>query len=247
MGLEGWRQLGIASNQTLAEPAASPPPRPGPARRSHQPAIIVIAVAAVILVIGSVVAIATHHSSPTNWAGTLDDPAFHKPEFVLTDDTGHRYDFDQRTRGQLTLLYFGYTHCPDFCPITMDTIAGALADLPGRAVTVVFVTTDPARDTVPVLHKWLGEFDTDFVGLTGTLAQVQAAQKAAGVSVAIADKPDKKGNYAVGHAASVLAYTPDGLQHLSYPYPTTQDDWVHDIPLILGVKAWNQVPAAGAG
>ena len=74
-----------------------------------------------------------NRSSPTTWQGTLDDPAFHKPEFVLTDDTGHPYDFDQRTKGQLTLLYFGYTHCPDFCPITMDTLSGALADLPGQA------------------------------------------------------------------------------------------------------------------
>ena len=82
----------------------------------------------------------------------------------------------------------------------------------------------------------------DFVGLTGTPGPTGAAQKAAGVSVAIPDKPDKNGNYTVGHAASVLAYTPDGLQHLSYPYPKTQADWVHDIPRILSVKAWQQEP-----
>ena len=118
----------------------------------------------------------------------------------------------------------------------MDTISGALADLPDKPVTVVFVTTDPSRDTPAVLHKWLGNFNGSFVGLTGTPAQLAAAQKAAGVSVAIADKPDKHGNYQVGHAASVLAYTPDGLQHLSYPFGTTQSDWVHDIPQILGVE-----------
>ncbi len=204
---------------------------------------VAIGVVALLLLGGTAVAAMVNRSSPTTWQGTLDTPAFHKPEFTLTDDTGHPYDFDQRTKGQLTLLYFGYTHCPDFCPITMDTISGALADLPDKPVTVVFVTTDPSRDTPAVLHKWLGNFSGSFVGLTGTPAQLAAAQKAAGVSVAIADKPDKDGNYQVGHAASVLAYTPDGLQHLSYPFGTTQSDWVHDIPQILGVKAWNRTAA----
>jgi len=206
---------------------------------------VAIAVVAVVLVVASVVAGLANRSSSPTWQGTLDQPAFHKPEFVLTDDSGQRYDFDQRTKGQLTLLYFGYTHCPDFCPITMDTLAGALADLPDKPVTVVFVTTDPSRDTPAVLHKWLGNFNGSFVGLTGTPAELAAAQKAAGVSVAIADKPDKNGNYQVGHAASVLAYTPDGLQHLSYPFGTTQSDWVHDIPQILGTAAWNRTPGAG--
>ncbi len=201
--------------------------------------LVAIGVVALLLMAASVTAALVNRSSPTTWRGTLDDPAFHKPEFVLTDDTGHRYDFAQRTKGQLTLLYFGYTHCPDFCPITMDTLSGALADLPDKPVTVVFVTTDPSRDTPAVLHKWLGNFNGSFVGLTGTPAQLAAAQKAAGVSVAIADKPDKNGNYQVGHAASVLAYTPDGRQHLSYPFGTTQSDWVHDIPQILAQKAWN--------
>jgi protein SCO1 len=199
-----------------------------------------IAAVALLLVVASVVAGLANRSSAPSWQGTLDDPAFHKPEFTLTDDAGHPYDFDQRTKGQLTLLYFGYTHCPDACPITMDTMSGALNDLPGKPVTVVFVTTDPARDTPAVLHTWLGNFNTHFVGLTGTPAQLAAAQRAAGVSVAIADKPDKNGAYQVGHAASVLAYTPDGLQHLSYPFGTTQSDWVHDIPRILGVEAWNR-------
>lgn len=233
--------MGIAENPPADDPAPSDPPAPKrPAsQRSLRTTFVIIAVAAVVLVVASVAAAVEHRSSgPTAWAGTLDQPAFHKPEFTLTDDTGHPYDFDQRTKGQLTLLYFGYTHCPDFCPITMATLAGALNDLQGKSVTVVFVTTDPARDTPAVIRKWLAQYDADFVGLTGTSAQLAAAQKAAGVSVAQAEAPDKDGNYQVGHAASVLAYTPDGLQHLSYPYGTTQADWVHDIPRILNQSAW---------
>ncbi len=229
-------------NQVLEAPSAAPPPdgpRPS-AGRSHRGAFAAIAVAAALLVVASVVSGMAHRSTGTTWAGTLDNPSFHKPEFVLTDDNGHRYDFDQQTKGRLTLLYFGYTHCPDVCPITMATLAGALSNLPNTAVTVVFVTTDPARDTPAVLNDWLGGINPDFVGLTGTPAQLAAAQQAAGVSIAIPSTPDKNGNYTVGHAASVLAYTPDGRQHLSYPYPETQADWVHDIPQILAMKAWNQ-------
>ncbi len=231
-------------NQTLQAASAEPAPEPRrrPSERSHRATFLAIAMAGLLLVVASIAAGLAHRSTGTTWEGTLDTPPFHKPEFVLTDDTGHRYDFGQRTEGQLTLLYFGYTHCPDVCPITMETLAGALSGLPDQAVTVVFVTTDPARDTPTVIHRWLGDINPNFVGLTGTPAQLKAAQQAAGVSIAIPDKPDRNGNYTVGHAASVLAYTPDGLQHLSYPYPETQADWVHDIPQILSVKAWQETP-----
>jgi len=196
-------------------------------------------VVGVLLIAASVIAGLANRSTPTTYAGTVWDPAPAKPDFTLTDTSGHPYDFREQTKGKVTLLYFGYTNCPDVCPITMATIAGALNNLPGSAVTVVFVTTDPVRDTPARIRQWLDGYDTDFVGLTGTPAQLAAAQRAAGVTVAQADAPDKKGNYAVGHAASVLVYTGDGRQHLSYPFGTTQGDWQHDIPLVLANKAWN--------
>ncbi len=202
-----------------------------------------IGIAAALLVVASVVAGVVQHSSTSRaWQGTLLEPASRKPDFTLTDTSGRPYDFGSQTKGQLTLLYFGYTHCPDICPITMATLSGALGNLPDVPATVVFVTTDPARDLPARLRSWLDQYDTHFVGLTGTPAQLAAAQRAAGVSVAIADRPDAHGNYAVGHAASVLVYTPDVLGHLTYPFGTTQADWQTDIPKILAVKAWNTQP-----
>ena len=199
-----------------------------------------IAVVAVVLVVASVVAsrIQDHRSSP--WSGVVLSPAPAKPDFTLTDTSGHPYDFRARTKGQLTFLYFGYTHCPDACPITMATLAGALADLQGVGATVVFVTTDPARDTPARLRSWLDQFDDSFVGLTGTPAQLAAAQRAAGVTVASANEPDAKGNYTVGHATLVLTYTPDGRAHLEYPAGTTQGEWEHDIPRLLADPAWDR-------
>jgi len=235
----------IVANQTLpARPdePQEPPGPPAPRPRSHRAAIIGIAVAGALLIAASFVAGLANRSKPTTFDGTVWDPAPAKPDFTLTDTSGHAYDFRDETKGKLTLLYFGYTHCPDVCPITLATIAGALNNLPGDAVTVVFVTTDPTRDTTARIRQWLDGYDTAFVGLTGTPAQLAAAQRAAGVSVAQPDKPDKKGNYAVGHAASVLVYTGDGRQHLSYPFGTTQGDWQHDIPLLLSDTAWNRQP-----
>ena len=233
---------GISVNPTLPSPVDSPTGPRTPTPRSHRGTIIWIAVAAVVLVGASFLAGLANRSKPATWAGTVWDPAPVKPDFTLTDTSGHPYDFRARTEGKVTLLYFGYTHCPDVCPITLATIAGALNNLPGDAVTVVFVTTDPVRDTPARIRQWLDNYDTTFVGLTGSPAQLAAAQRAAGVTVAQADAPDKKGNYAVGHAASVLTYTGDGRQHLSYPFGTTQSDWQHDIPMLLSDRAWNRQP-----
>ncbi|MDE3127026.1 MAG: SCO family protein, partial [Gemmatimonadota bacterium] len=81
-----------------------------------------------------------------------------RPAFVLTDTHGEPYDFATQTKGTVTLLYFGYTHCPDVCPVQMANIAAAMRRL-SRAdrqrIKVVFVTTDPARDSLPQMRSWL--------------------------------------------------------------------------------------------
>jgi protein SCO1/2 len=157
-----------------------------------------------------------------------------KPGFTLTDTSGLPFDFQRETAGAVTLLYFGYTHCPDICPGHMATIAGALEKLPGTVasqVRVVFVTTDPERDRPSVIRRWLGTFDPSFVGLTGTPDQIVAAQMAAGVPVARREGEGE--DYGVSHAAYVIAYTPDGLAHVLYPFGMRQSNWVHDLPILV--------------
>src|SRR5437867_1590105 len=92
------------------------------------------------------------------YRGGLVTPPLPKPRFVLTDTSGAPFDFWQRTQGYVTLLFFGYTYCPDQCPMHMANLGTALKKLPaGTAdrVKLIFVTTDPARDTPPVLRPWL--------------------------------------------------------------------------------------------
>src|SRR4029077_11120391 len=84
----------------------------------------------------------------TEYNGGMVSPPLPKPKFTLTDTSGAAYDFTARTQGYITLLFFGYTHCPDRCPLEMHTIAEAIKKLPPALADrfkVVFVTTDPGR------------------------------------------------------------------------------------------------------
>ncbi len=163
-------------------------------------------------------------------------PARPKPDFTLTATDARPFAFRRETEGRLALLFFGYTHCPDICPIHLANIAAVLHRLPstmGERIRVVFVTTDPARDTPARLREWLDHLDPDFIGLTGTEAQITAAQEQAGLFPAIPGRPDSTGGYTVGHAAQVLAFTPDDSLRVLYSFGTRQQDWAHDLPMLL--------------
>ncbi len=179
--------------------------------------------------------------STGGYAGVELDRPRPKPGFVLRDTAGEPFDFRARTEGRLTLLFFGYTNCPDVCPVHMSNLAAVLQRLPAeisRQVAVVFVTTDPVRDTPERLAEWLGRIDPGFIALTGSPEAIRGAQEAAGVAPAVPDTASAPGGgYAVGHAAQVLAYTPDGLGRFVYPAGTRQKDWAHDIPLLVRVGA----------
>jgi protein SCO1/2 len=131
------------------------------------------------------------------------------PKLALTDTSGAPYTVADDPAGHLRLVFFGYTHCPDECPATMSTIALALVKLSPaerKRVQTVFVTTDPPRDTGPVLRKFLDRFNPGFVGLTGSLDRIDALGKPLGVFL-------KKGamlpsgGYDVSHSTAVLAVT----------------------------------------
>ncbi len=181
-----------------------------------------------------------------------------RPSFVLTDTEGERYDFAEETGGHPTLLYFGYTNCPDECPTAMADIAAALRsakpEIAGKT-RVVFVTTDPDRDRAPVLRRWLDRFDTDVVGLTGTQAEVDAAQEAVGVAPAakggpvptLPGRPDEHVHaegtaphthdgplgYGVGHADVIFAYDTEDRLPVTYPGGTRPSDLAADLPLLV--------------
>ncbi len=186
---------------------------------------------------------AVHHAQPavTRPAsrallhGLVPQPLPSRPSFTLTDTAGQSFRFLARTRGTLTYLYFGYTHCPDACPTTMAELASAFHHQPRgprRRIEVVFVTVDPRRDTGHVLRAWLNHFDRAFVGLRGSDRQIRAAERAAGVPLAPPDKVRGR-NYSVAHSTLVLPYSPDGQAHVVYTQGFHTADYAHDMPLLL--------------
>ncbi|HVA58610.1 MAG: SCO family protein [Gemmatimonadaceae bacterium] len=167
--------------------------------------------------------------------GALVDPPVPRPNVTMTSTAGEPFDFGRATKGKVTLVTFGYTHCPDVCPVHMANIAGALKQLSAderSRVMVVFVTTDPERDSLPQLREWLDSFNPAFIGLRGTDDQLAAMERAFGIPPAQReDLPG--GGYGVSHSAQVFAFTPDDSAHVIYLPGMPIADYVHDLPRLL--------------
>ncbi|GAA3989292.1 SCO family protein [Streptomyces sp. NBC_01352] len=188
---------------------------------------------------GSPVSVVSEEAGSDKAATVLDQP-FEKPDLVLTDTRGKSYDLRKETAGKPTLIYFGYTHCPDICPLTMNNIAVAKKSLPKSEqddLRVVFVTTDPGRDTPSELGKWLKGIDTQFVGLTGDFATIQAGARTLGISIEPTHK-DKSGKVVSVHGTQVVAFSPKtDAGYVLYGEDATVDDYTKDLPkLVKGAK-----------
>jgi len=167
------------------------------------------------------------------WGAALSEPLEVRP-FTLTDQHGEPRSFPIEG-ARVTLLYFGYTHCPDVCPGTMATITEAIRRLDpaaAPAVEVVFVTTDPARDTEDRLAEWLALFDPSFIGLTGPAGEIRSVQTLYGVPGA--ERRDLGGGaYESVHVDEVLAFGADGLARRAYAPDTTPGALAADLERML--------------
>ncbi|MFJ5675354.1 SCO family protein [Streptomyces sp. NPDC093097] len=166
---------------------------------------------------------------------TLDNP-MEKPDLTLTDSDGKPYDLLEKTKGHPTLIYFGYTNCPDVCPTTMANIAVAVKQLPQAErndLRVVFVTSDPERDTPPQLKKWLGGINKDFVGLTGPFKTIQQAARSVNIGIEAPVKK-KNGDVVSTHGAQVLLSSPkDDKVHWMGMQEATADNYTTALPKIV--------------
>ncbi|MFB4194063.1 SCO family protein [Streptomyces carpaticus] len=168
--------------------------------------------------------------------GTVLDTPFAKPAITLTDTEGEPYDLVAETAGHATLLYFGYTNCPDVCPLTMSNIGNATAGLTQEQredLRVVFITSDPERDTPESLGPWLRAQGEDFIGLTGDFDTIQEAARSLGIHI---DAPtqDEDGTWISTHGSQVLAFLPtDDKAHVIYMEGVTQDTFAADLPGLI--------------
>ncbi len=135
-------------------------------------------------------------------------------EFQLTDDDSHPVTA-ANYRGAVVLMYFGYTHCPDVCPTTLASLGQALGRLGADAskVKVLFVTVDPARDTAPLLKKYMSYFGPQFIGLRGDDDALRPLIRRYRVAYH-RDPPDQNGNYAVEHSSVVFVFDQQGRARL---------------------------------
>ncbi|NBE51439.1 SCO family protein [Streptomyces boluensis] len=174
-------------------------------------------------------------------AATVLDQPFEKPDLVLKDTQGKEFDLREQTKDKPVLMYFGYTHCPDVCPLTMSNLADAKRRLAQKLpkdelakLQVVFVTTDPERDTPAELGKWLKAQDPSFIGLTGDFPTIQASARTVGISID-APKKEKDGSVTSMHGKQVIAFSPkSNAGYVLYNgEEATADDYAKDLPKII--------------
>lgn len=168
--------------------------------------------------------------SDTLRAGSFDPPR-QAPELALEGTHGEALLLS-RFRGKVVVLGFGFTHCANVCPVTLNVLAQARKKLGPQAndVQVLYVTVDPERDNTEQLKKYLNAFDPRFIGGTGSRQRLAAVRKEYGVS---AEKVGTGNTYAVAHSSFTYLIDRQGRLRALMPYGHTPDDYVHDLKLLL--------------
>jgi protein SCO1/2 len=191
---------------------------------------------------GPVTGVTVHDEDGLNGA-VLTEP-YAVPPIALTATDGAEAVLAEDADAALTLVFFGYTKCPDVCQIAMADITSAMTrldDAEREQVGMTFVTTDPARDDPAVLREYLDRFDPSFEGLTGPLPEVVELGDAVGVPVAKGAKLPS-GGYEVDHGTHVLGMTDDGTVPIVWTHGTPPEEIAEDIRVIL---AEGGVPTGG--
>jgi protein SCO1/2 len=168
----------------------------------------------------------------TYFGGTYDPPNQAKP-INLTDQNGNPFSLDQM-KGKVTLVYFGYTYCPDFCPTTLLDIQRVEEALGEEAadVEVVFVSVDPARDTEARLQEYMEFFGPDYYAVRGSEEQTRDIARDWNIMYA-AKEPDENGRYLVDHTTSLFAIDREGNLALTWAYGTEVENITDDIRHLL--------------
>jgi protein SCO1/2 len=160
------------------------------------------------------------------------------PRFSLVDHNGDEFNKESLT-DQWSLIFFGFTHCPDICPATLQQLALARSRLLGAGAStfpnIVLISVDPERDTPAVMASYIGHFGDGLTGVTGSLTELRKLTSAIGIffEKSVAENGDD-GNYSVDHAAVVIVINENAEFHALFSAPHNVDHFVNDIPLITG-------------
>jgi len=184
--------------------------------------------------IGVVMAAILFLPKTESFRGTLYDPALPAPEIELTRDNGSNFRLSE-LRGDVVLLFFGYASCPDVCPTTLSDLRKVGEELGNAAdnIKVVFVTVDPERDTPQKIQEYVSIFNPSFIGLSGSIDDLEPVWKDYGVYREIDQDTSTATGYLVTHSARVYVIDRDGNLRLSYTYGTPAEDIEHDLKLLF--------------
>jgi protein SCO1/2 len=202
------------------------------ARNLSERFVLVAALFAGLVILGAGAFLALSlRDTPRGAAGTLLASAIGGP-FRLVDQNGKTVT-DADLKGKWTLVYFGYTHCPDACPTALNDISIALDDLgPKRdAVRPVFITVDPERDTPDVLKSYVTSFDAPILALSGTPEEIARAAK--GYRVYYAKHPEAGGDYSMDHSSVIYVMDPEGRFTASFTQENSPEEIAERLKKLL--------------
>jgi len=187
-----------------------------------------------LALIGVVMAAVLFLPGTESFRGTVYDPPVPAAEITLARDDGSSFQLSEM-RGNVVLLFFGYTSCPDVCPTTLSELRKVDDELGNAAnqVKVVFITVDPERDTPEKIQKYVSVFNPSFIGLSGSEADLAPVWQSYGVYREIDKTTTTATGYLVTHSARVYVIDQDGNMRLSYSYGTPTDDIVHDLKILF--------------
>lgn len=190
----------------------------------------------VLLVIGIFAAIFINVGSGEayQFAGGEITPAKPAAPLELTDQNGEPFTLDS-LKGKVTLVYFGYTTCPDLCPTTLSDFTAVKSALGEDAADIAFVmvTIDPERDSSARLKEYLGFFDADFIGLRGDEPQTELVKNEYGVVANRVEYPDSATKYLMDHTSLIYVIDAEGRLRLTYTYGTDPALIVKDMQYLL--------------
>jgi protein SCO1/2 len=169
-------------------------------------------------------------SGPSAFKGAEPPTPYRMPDITLTATDGRPFNLVSDTTTKVTLVFFGYTNCPDVCPLVMSDLTYTYLHLPADVrdqTETVFITTDPARDTEPVLRSYLDRYDSHFIGLTGRLADIVSAADDMGVAIE-GRRTLPSGGYDVGHGAQVIGFAGNSAPVI-WTAGTSTSDMISDI------------------
>ena len=177
---------------------------------------------------------------PDGWRGIPLERERTMPEATLQDVEGDEVELAAAFAGTPTLLFFGYTSCPDICPVHLAAIASAMttAGVSYDDLDVVFVSVDPDRDTSERIEEYVANFSSRMVGLHGDLEVVEDALSQLDLPGPIVEGPDPRGEGdLIGHPAQVIGFDAQGQALRTWPFGARRSDWIADLPRI--VEEWS--------